>query len=158
MNAFRLITVFLITLYFSNCTSEKNHNTSIEFNKEELLIALEKFNQAFKEGNTDVLESMITNDYIHTNGNSKSIGKNDWLSYLRKREKDIKAGRIEVTDYQLEDLEIKYHNHTAIVTGKVLVSSKKENEVQENEYRVTNIWVNQSGQWKRAGFHDGKIK
>ena len=55
-------------------------------------------------------------------------------------------------------LEIEYYKKMAIVTGKVVVSNKDKGEIKNNEYRITNLWVNANGSWKRAGFHDGKIK
>lgn len=158
MKLLRIALIVIIITNFTNCSPKKNQPILSEANKETLTETLEKFNQAFKEGNTTVLQSMITDNYTHTNGNSKSIGKEDWLNYLRKRENDIQTGNLEILVYAMEELEITYHNNVAIVTGKILASSKRENDVTENEYRITNIWVFKSGHWKRAGFHDGKIK
>ncbi len=158
MKILKITLMFLTIFNFTNCSIEQHQQVLTEAEKEALVATLEKFNRAFQEGNTDVLQSMITDNYIHTNGNSKSIGKDVWINYLRKREKEIRTGNLEILHYTLEDPEITFHSHVAIVTGKILVSGKRQNEVVENEYRITNIWVLESGQWKRAGFHDGKIK
>ncbi|KAA3635598.1 MAG: nuclear transport factor 2 family protein [Bacteroidetes bacterium] len=158
MKVLKLVLIAITAISFTNCSPEKQQQILSEADKEALVETLEKFNQAFRDGNTALLQSMITDNYIHTNGNSKSIGKDTWLNYLRKREKDIQTGNLEVLNYTMEDLEITYHNNVAIATGKILVSSKRQNEVVDNEYRITNIWVFESGLWKRAGFHDGKIK
>ncbi len=61
-------------------------------------------------------------------------------------------------NYEMSELKIKFHNTTAIVTGKVSSSYSKKGEIKENEFRVSNLWVYEKGTWKRAGFHDGKIK
>lgn len=144
---------FLICFHFS-CQEKQNTNAS----NESLLKAIENFNQAFQVSDINTLESMITDNYIHSNGNSKAIGKEVWLNYLKKRNADIEAGILKVTNYKMAETEIERYNDSAILTAKISIESTRNNEVQTNEYRVTNIWVYQNGQWKRAGFHDGKIK
>jgi len=126
--------------------------------EKQLLATVHEFNQAFKEGNIEKLEAMITDDYHHTNGNSKPISKEDWIGYLTKRSVQIANGDVKVNAYQMEETDIKFHDNTAILTAKITVSTSKADTTQQNQYRVTNIWVCQDGIWKRAGFHDGKIE
>lgn len=158
MKMLKLILTTFTVFFMLSCSPDQQQEIPKAPNKEGLETALARFNQAFQDGDVAVLESMITDNYVHTNGNSKSIGKDMWLSYLRKREQTIQAGELEVTAYEMQDLEIEYYDDMAIVTGKVLTSSKQQNEVRKNAYRITNIWVYESGNWKRAGFHDGKIE
>ncbi len=132
--------------------------TSQEKEEKILLKSIENFNLAFKKGDVEKLESMITDQYVHTNGNSKSIDKNTWITYLYKRKKEIENKDLIVNSYEMRETEIQLHNNTAIVTGKIVVSNTKNDELIENQYRVTNIWVYKNNQWKRAAFHDGKIK
>ena len=58
----------------------------------------------------------------------------------------------------MDQTTIQFYESTAIVTARIIVTSYKLEEQQENEYRITNIWVKENGDWKRAGFHDGKIR
>ena len=46
----------------------------------------------------------------------------------------------------------------AIVTAKISFSTIKLGEQKENEFRITNVQVKEEGTWKRAGFHDTRIK
>ena len=158
MNFFKIFLIIILAFNFSFCTEKETANKQSEITKEKLLNTIKKFNRAFQEGNNAVLESMVTENYLHTNGNSKSIGKKDWFNYLSKRENEIKSENLEVIEYKLDEMEMEFYGNMAIVTGKIVVSNKRKGEIQENEYRITNIWVNESGNWKRAGFHDGKIK
>lgn len=121
-------------------------------------MTLEKFNNAFARGNLEVLDALTTENYLHTNSNSKAITKDEWFNYLRKRNQQLKSGAIRILDYEFTEQQIEFHGTTAIVTGKVNVISKDSLGAQESQYRVTNIWVYEDGLWKRAGFHDGKIK
>ncbi|WP_303317883.1 nuclear transport factor 2 family protein [Flavivirga abyssicola] len=134
-------------------------NKDIENEKIALLNRVEAFNTAFKVCNIAKLESMLTENYRHTNGISKPIDKRAWVNYLRTRKAQIEKGELVVNTYEMKDTEVElYNNHTAILTAKIVVSSKKQGEIQNNEYRVTNIWIKDDGIWKRAGFHDGKIQ
>jgi len=158
MKIFNILLVIVIAFNLSNCSGKDSHNKESKTSKEDLLKTIDKFNKAFQEGNVVVIKSMITENYVHTNGNSKPIGKRDWLNYLRKRETEIKSGELEVAEYKIGETEIEFYGGMAIVTGKVVVSNRKKELTQKSEYRITNVWVNESGSWKRAGFHDGKIK
>lgn len=144
-----LMSILVCTTY--NCSTRKVDA------KKELLDAMERFNTAFQSGNVAVISSMVTDNYLHTNGSSKSIRKGDWLDYLKKREKEIKSGNLEVIAYGMEEMEIEIHGKIALVTGKIVVTTKEKNETKTNEYRITNLWLKLDGNWKRAGFHDGKI-
>ncbi|MEM9545817.1 MAG: nuclear transport factor 2 family protein [Bacteroidota bacterium] len=152
-----LIVLFTITVLLNCSPKEVDHN-STNMGEKELIQAIEKFNQAFREGNVDLLETMITDNYQHTNGNSKAFGKDSWINYLRKRKKDIESGNLVVNDYIMEESNIERFDDMAIITAKIKVTNTRNTLLSKNEYRVTNIWVVEGGTWKRAGFHDGKIK
>jgi len=158
MRFFKILLTVIIGFSLSQCAYNKTNNKDLGIAKEELLQTVDSFNEAFRAGNLVALESMITENYLHTNGNSKTIGKRDWLNYLSKRENEIKSGNLEVIEYKMDDVEIEFYNNVAIVTGKIVVSNKEKGEILNNAYRITNVWVNESGNWKRAGFHDGKIE
>ena len=136
----------LIFVFFNACQPSKDEASLIK--------AIETFNRAFKEGDVGKLSQMITDDYQHTNGNSKAIDKEAWLNYLKPRQADIQSGKIIVDSYEMLDTKITQYGNMAIVTAKIITS----NNSKESAYRVTNIWIVEGGEWKRAGFHDGKIQ
>lgn len=142
----------------SMCNEKPIPINASEINQEALIARLDEFNQAFKEGNVEQLAAMITHNYQHTHGNSQAFGKESWLNYLRQRQKDMEEGKVQVDVYEMDQREITYYGDMAIVTARVKVQTQREGEARENEFRVTNIWVYEEGTWKRAGFHDGKIK
>ena len=156
----RIKILLLSTLLFSlsNCSGPNTTIQESENAKEDLLTALSRFNTAFEEADVEVLQSMITDNYIHTNSSSKAIRKEDWLNYLKKRSESISSEELVITNYEMGEVEIEIHGTTAIVTGKISVSSTTGEGSRDNEYRITNVWVNENGEWKRAGFHDTKIK
>lgn len=123
-------------------------------NQETLDDTIQEFNDAFKRGDVAYLKNAITEDYWHTNGNSKPIDGDIWLKYLVKRTKQIESGELAVLKYELSDKVIKYYNDAAIMTGVINIEQRRSGKIETKSFRVTNVWVNVNGKWKRAGFHD----
>jgi len=144
--------LFLLLIGLNSC------QTFTAPDPEELISSIEKFNKAFAQGDLAVLDSLTTENYLHTNSSSKVIGKTAWFDYLKRRNKRLKSGDLVVLDYTLDQTKIEYHGSSAIVTGKVTVVTKDSIESKENHYRITNLWVYEEGHWKRSGFHDAKIE
>ncbi|MFS4466377.1 nuclear transport factor 2 family protein [Maribacter sp. 2210JD10-5] len=147
----------LLVLLACHCKNQKTSSEKLDNKKETLLKALNDFNSAFEKGDIEKLNDMVTESYQHTNGNSKAIGKEVWFNYLRKRQKEIISGALEVLSYTMNDIEMSFYDNTAVITGKVSVKNKVKGEIRKSVFRVTHIWVYESDNWKRAGFHDGKI-
>ncbi|MEQ8426107.1 MAG: nuclear transport factor 2 family protein [Cyclobacteriaceae bacterium] len=148
----------LISLFILSCNKEVTQKSDPLEERAQLMERIEEFNAAFGSGDVDKLELMITDNYLHTNGYSKAIGKSDWLAYLVTRKKELESGELIVKNYKMEETEIEFHNDMAIVTAKISFSTITPNEEKENEMRVTNVWVQEEGVWKRAAFHDTRIK
>ncbi len=64
---------FLALIIFQSCTTEVSQKPSAVEEEKILLERINEFNLAFKECDIEKLESMITDNYIHTNGSSKSF-------------------------------------------------------------------------------------
>ena len=152
------MSLFLILTCLPSCNDKDTQNQDPSLQKEMLLKRVEEFNNAFKLGDIEKLESMITEDYVHTNSNSKSIGKTEWVNYLKKRKAALDDGTLKVENYIMDDTEVVIHDDMAIVTGKISFTSIRSGERKDNEIRITNVWVKEGQEWKRAGFHDTRIK
>jgi len=124
-------------------------------------IALEEtidaFNQAFAVCEVQKLQQLITDNYKHTNGNNPAISRKQWLNYLNRRKAQIESGQLVVNRYELSEREIEFIGNTALLTGKVTVEGVRDSVSFSREIRISNFWVLQEGQWKRAGFHDTRI-
>lgn len=150
------ISLLLSLLLFAITGACKKENT-LEAERA-LLQSVDKFNIAFKENNIEVLDSMVTENYQHTNGNGKPIGKSEWLGYLQKRGAQIKNGTLTIHSYEMLDAQLTLFGEVGVVTSKISVQSTNLGAYRENEYRTTNVWVKEDNLWKRAAFHDGKIR
>lgn len=152
-----LVGFMLITLSIAACDQSEPQQHTAEQEQQALLETVTAFNNAFQAGDVDQLQSMITDNYQHTNGTAQAIGKTTWINYLKRRQQEIASGELIVNSYEMQDTKIEMYDKVGIITARIVVSSTRSGQEQENEYRVTNIWVKDQGVWKRAGFHDGKI-
>lgn len=125
--------------------------------EQSLKIAIDQFNEAFKNGDTTILEGMITPNYVHTNGSWKSFGKEQWLDYMRSRKERLTNGDLVIENYLMDELAIEFHDRTAIVTAKITSVSRDKGTLLERSFRVTNLWVKHENSWLRAAFHDTEI-
>lgn len=151
----KTIMVFLIAVC-SACGHLKNTNNN-DYDRQILLATIDAFNKAFAAGQVEMLESMVCENYQHTNGYSKAIGKSEWIAYLQKRKADVDQRRLVVDDYQMKETQISIFDDTAIVTGRIVVRLIQDGDSTVYEYRVTNVWIREGANWKRAGFHDSKV-
>ncbi len=153
-----LLALLIVTLSSYGCQNEIKKDVQLNNEKEILLKRVQEFNIAFRDGHMEKLEKMITINYLHTNSNSKAIGRNEWLKYLKKRKTELSSGDLVIDKYQMGETEIAIYDDMAIVTAKISFSSIRNNEQKENEFRITNVWIKEASTWKRAGFHDTRIK
>lgn len=159
----KILLCISIALMLTACTADSHDQGQTETieakpSEADLRIRIEQFNEAFAKGEFEQISQMISATYIHTNGTSPAIDRATWLAYIENRQTSIQSGDLVIHAYSMEELKITYHSNAAIVTGKVLVSQSREGQKEENAYRITQLWLVEEGEWKRAGFHDGKIE
>lgn len=126
--------------------------------EERLRMRMDQLNQAFVEADTARLAQLTTTDYVHTNGSSKPIGRDNWLAYIASRKKSLEDGSLKILNYETSDIKITLLENTAIVNARVDVEQISNGQKQQRSLQVTHIWKDEHGLWKRAGFHDGKIE
>jgi len=140
------------------CKEVEQKQPSQEELKTELKEAINVFNQAFAEADTSLLRYMLTDDYQHSNSYYEAIGKETWLEYVGQRKADLDSGEMELLDYGMDQEQIQLIGNTGILSGRISVKSRLATDTMSATYRITNVWVKEDGKWKRAAFHDGRIK
>ncbi len=85
--------LFIAMILFTQCASREKVTPDLD----SLSNTIREFNQAFAKYDVDLLNDWTTENYLHTNGNSKPIEKGDWLSYLRKRRNKMEEGLLVIT-------------------------------------------------------------
>jgi ketosteroid isomerase-like protein len=119
--------------------------------------AVARFSKAFVEADVSTLDALLSEDYVHTNSTGSVLNKRQWLEYIKTRRADLEAGRLVIESYENTDLRIRVHAESAIVTGSNVAKGKREGKPFVTELRFTHLWIRQSGQWKRAAFHDSPL-
>ncbi|MEL6254275.1 MAG: nuclear transport factor 2 family protein [Bacteroidota bacterium] len=158
MKTFTLTLSVGILLCCSGCKkSEVNQPTQEEL-KFELREAIDAFNQAFAAADTSRLRTMLTEDYQHSNSYYEAIGKETWLEYVGQRREDLDSGEMELLGYGMDQDQLQIIGNTGILSGRINVKSRFGVDTFKVAYRITNVWVKVGESWKRAAFHDGKIK
>lgn len=149
-----LIVAPILLIFFACSGPERKAQKELK----SLEATIDIFNSAFQEGNLVVLDSLTTDNYIHTNGSDRAFSKERWFNYLENRSKDLSLGLIKVDKYQLLEKEIQMHNQSAIVTGLIITAGFSRGVEFSRQIRVSNLWVKEDNTWKRAGFHDTSVQ
>ncbi|WP_370088109.1 nuclear transport factor 2 family protein [Ekhidna sp.] len=146
---------FLITIVLTSCSTSTTEKSP---NRDDLYRALDSFNLAFKKGDISQLASMITDNYVHTNGSWKSFSKEKWLGYMKDRSRKINNGSLLIETYEMDELSIEMHDDAAIVTARISTAGIEDNERFNKQFRVSNFWIFDEGRWLRAGFQDTPLQ
>lgn len=120
--------------------------------------ALEAFGGAFRAGDADALDSLLADDYVHTNGGSGTVlDKRQWLDYVRQRGLDLEQGRLRVDRYDTSNVVVRWHPAAAVVSSQVTSEGVQSGRAFVSRLQVTQIWVWQANRWRRAAFHDSPL-
>lgn len=125
-------------------------------------VALERtlgaFNAAFLQADAEVLDTLLADEYVHTNGGTGSVlDKARWLEYIRSRRAELASGRLRVDRYQSSGVTIRWHGDAAVVSSLVVSVGSRDGKPFATRLQVTQVWVRSGGQWRRAAFHDSPL-
>ena len=124
----------------------------------EVRAALSAFARAFREADVSVLQTLLTESYLHVNGRSGNVlNRDQWLNWVASRRAELDRGEFVFTTYRVEDVQVQLYGEAAAVTGVVHASGQRHDALFTIAGRFTNIWVKQGGVWRRAGFHDSPL-
>ncbi|MCO7225347.1 nuclear transport factor 2 family protein [Pleionea sp. CnH1-48] len=124
----------------------------------EIKQALERFNQAFMDADTQTLNTLLTSNYVHTNSGSKPFGKTAWLNWLKTRKQALQDKLFHYKNYSTEELSIQVYGDSAVVTGRNIAEGMNKGQPFQHDIRFTHLWIREPSGWKRAAFHDTSTK
>ena len=120
--------------------------------------AVQRLGAAYRDADVATLESLITDNYAHTNSSSKPIDREAWLGWVASRGRAIEEGRLRVLEYDTSELAVVRHGDTAIVTGLNRIVRERDGRRAESAVRFTMVWIKTDQGWKRAAFQDCRIQ
>ncbi len=116
---------------------------------------INNFSDAFAKADADLLNSLLTEDYMHISSKGGVLGKTEWINWIKVRREDVNSGKYVYTKYLTEDVRIKiYGQNTAAVTVVNIVEGRNNGEPFKKKIRCSHLWIKQNEIWKRALFHD----
>ena len=120
--------------------------------------ALNAFSAAFVRADEKALDTLLADDYVHTNGGTGSVlDKARWLEYIRTRRAEVASRRLRVDRYESTDVTIRWHGDAAVVSSQVESEGSRDGQPFATRLQVTQVWVRSGGQWRRAAFHDSPL-
>jgi ketosteroid isomerase-like protein len=70
---------------------------------------------------------------------------------------ELRSGAVKFDSFHLDDLKVRIHGDTAIVTGLDTEKSFYKGEDNSGQYRFTDVFVKQAGQWRAVASHVTKV-
>jgi hypothetical protein len=123
-----------------------------------LRAALEAFSRAFRHADAAALDTLLTAEYLHTNGGSGAVlDRTRWLDYVRNRRADLRGGKLRVDRYETSAVTVRWHQSTAVVSSEIVSEGIQNGAPFASRLRVTQVWIHSGGRWQRAAFHDTPI-
>jgi uncharacterized protein (TIGR02246 family) len=117
----------------------------------ELTQLVKDLSAALVKGDHALLERVLRDDYVHTrwDGNVENRAQ-----YLENR----KARRVTFEALSPDDIKVRLHGDTAIVTGRNAVKGQNERGAREGQTRWTRVFVRRDGRWQLVAFHATSVQ
>ena len=125
---------------------------------DDLVSALDTFQQAFEKADIETLSSMTPADYLHTNASGKIIPRTGWLNWLKSRNVAMSEGSFNYSKYQVSDRRIIQRPGFAVVSQLIETSGNNNGHSFAMKIRTTETWSKETGTWQRVSFHDSYIE
>lgn len=109
-----------------------------------------RLQQAELTGNTTVLASMLSDDYLGIYGDGTLATKPETLA-------DFKNGNIHFTAIDTFDRKIRVFGSTAVVVSKARVTGTRDGEDIGGEYRYTRVYHRHDRVWKIVNFEASSV-
>lgn len=100
-----------------------------------------------RRGNAVPLQRLLTNDFIATSMNGRVVNK---AQYVRSSSNP----NIRFTSFNVDETDVRVYGDSAVVTGRVRITSRAEGGDQTFQFRYTNMYVAAGGgRWQIAASH-----
>src|SRR5262245_17103543 len=117
----------------------------------ELTQLVNEFNAALVKADIAVLERILHEDYVHTRWDGTVEQR---AQYLENR----KARRVAFESLIADDIKVRLHGDTAVVTGRNTVKGQNDRGAREGQSRWTRVFVRRDGRWRLVAFHGSVLQ
>lgn len=102
--------------------------------------------QAIQSGDVAAIERIYSDDYISTSATGLHRTKAEVIE-------DFKSGALKIESISSDDVNVRQHGDTAIVTGRMTAKGKDRGRDVSGERRFTQVYVKKNGRWQLVAFH-----
>ncbi|HEX3322471.1 MAG TPA: nuclear transport factor 2 family protein [Terriglobales bacterium] len=99
-----------------------------------------KLSDLIVQGNWNEYEKILASGYVRTTADGQSENKDQSLATLRSGEPKIVA-------MIPEEMEVSVYGDTAILTGNLTITARKDNKIRERHSRLTDVFIRRGGAW-----------
>ena len=86
----------------------------------EVRIVVSAFSRAFVEADVSVLQTLVTEDYVHVNGRSGNVlNRGEWLNWIVSRRAKLDSGELVIKTYTVAEVKVQLYREAAVATGVV---------------------------------------
>ncbi len=147
------ILVFLIiTSQLVFAQNEGVKNASTKKIEQEVRQAIAELNEATTTGDMEKTESLIVDEYFHTDIYGKVQDKVTWLrEYAQKYSDRIKSGEFKWEIHRQDSIEVHvYGNNMAVAIGRWILKARGSDKTSYG--RFTHVWHKTKGKWQRVAY------
>lgn len=118
--------------------------------EKELIAFEDAWALAVQEGDTEVLDQIIGDDYIGTTATGAIQTKEDYLA-------GFLSGARKTFSLTTEDLRVRMYEETAVLTHGGQAEGELNNKPTNGKYRWTHVLVKREGRWEAVANHVTRI-
>jgi hypothetical protein len=109
-----------------------------------------QFAHAQEAGDLEALESLLTDDFKLVGPLGFVLDKHQWLGQYR-------SGALKIHSVRWEDVDVRDYANVAVAIGRYAQQAEYQGNPVPGLFRVTQIAVEQDGEWRIGGLHFSPI-
>lgn len=130
------LTVFLLVCLTIRLSAQEPATAAAQVRKLE-----EKWAEAYKERNIDILSSLLTEDFVITVEDGSTYSKAGYITHSADQSVHVEVA-------ELSDLRVRIRGNIAVVTGAYHERGQSNHKPYEYHDRLTDVWVKVGNGWR----------
>ena len=147
MKSVKLIALVLVTICLLVVPLAWSQGGTVE---EQVKALADQFSQAFGKADTGFMEKYFADDYTAIHGDGK-------LTTKAQEIESYKSGALKYESIDVRERKIRAYVDTAVVIWLVSSKGTYGGKSFSADFRVTDVWVKQKGNWKFVAFQVTRI-
>jgi ketosteroid isomerase-like protein len=144
-----LAAVLLSSVTLAQTAKGQEKNTGKE--AQQVTTLVNQGREAAVKGDAEFLERNLADDCININALGARMTKQEAIQAR-------KAGKVKFQSIEPREQQVHVHGNTAIAEGTYSIKGTREGQDISGEYRTTQVWVKEGGNWKQVAFQSTPVR